>query len=161
MYKKGEYVVYRHDVCRVNDIKGRSGKIYYVMAPIDDESLTINIPVEDKMGFLRDIISIDKANELIRKIPKINPIEDINEKNIEGEYKELLNDGGYENLVRIIKTTYLRNESRVNNKKKASEKDTTYFDLAEKYLYNELSIALNMTVNEVKNYIFKIVNDNI
>ena len=161
MYKKGEYVVYRHDVCRVNDIKERSGKIYYVMAPIDDESLTINIPVEDKMGFLRDVISIDKANELIRKIPKINPIEDINEKNIEGKYKELLNDGGYENLVRIIKTTYLRNESRVNNKKKASEKDTTYFDLAEKYLYNELSIALNMTVNEVKNYIFKIVNDNI
>ncbi len=131
------------------------------MAPIDDDSLTINIPVEDKMGFLRDIISIDKANELIRKIPKINPIEDINEKNIEGKFKELLNDGGYENLVRIIKTTYLRNESRVNNKKKASEKDTTYFDLAEKYLYNELSIALNMTVNEVKNYIFKIVNDNI
>ena len=39
-----------------------------------------------------------------------------------------------------------------------SEKDDTYFKLAEKYLYNELSISLNMSIEEVKNYIFKIVN---
>lgn len=38
------------------------------------------------------------------------------------------------------------------------EKDDTYFKLAEKYLYNELSISLNMSIEEVKNYIFKIVN---
>ena len=121
------------------------------------------------MGLLKNIISTDNAEKLISQITKIEPIKDINEKNLELKYKELLNTGTYEDLIKIIKTTYLRNENRLNNKKKVSEnrlnnkkkvseKDDTYFKLAEKYLYNELSISLNMSIEEVKNYIFKIVN---
>ena len=157
MYKKGDYVVYRRDVCIIRDIKESKLKntTYYVMNPIDDSSLIIDIPIENKMGFLRDVISTDKAKKLIERIPKINPIENINEKNLDAKYKEMLYTGNYEDLIKIIKTTFLRNESRVNNKKKISEKDNNYFKLAEKYLYNELSVSLNMSVEEVKDYIFK------
>lgn len=160
MYKKGDYVVYRRDVCIIKDIKESKLKntTYYVVNPIDDSSLTIDIPIENKMGFLRDVISTDKAKKLIEKIPEINPIENINEKNLDAKYKEMLYTGNYEDLIKIIKTTFLRNESRVNNKKKISEKDNNYFKLAEKYLYNELSISLNMSVEEVKDYIFRVVN---
>lgn len=70
----------------------------------------------------------------------------------------MLNTDNQENLVKIIKTTYLRNENRINNKKKISDKDDKYFNLAEKYLYNELSISLNETIENIKEYIFKIVN---
>jgi transcriptional regulator, carD family len=160
MYKKGDYVVYRRDVCIIRDIKESKLKntTYYVMNPIDDSSLIIDIPIENKMGFLRDVISTDKAKKLIERIPKINPIENINEKNLDAKYKEMLYTGNYEDLIKIIKTTFLRNESRVNNKKKISEKDNNYFKLAEKYLYNELSVSLNMSVEEVKDYIFRVVN---
>ena len=160
MYKKGDYVVYRRDVCIIRDIKESKLKntTYYVMNPIDDSSLIIDIPIENKMGFLRDVISTDKAKKLIERIPKINPIENINEKNLDAKYKEMLYTGNYEDLIKIIKTTFLRNESRVNNKKKISEKDNNYFKLAEKYLYNELSVSLNMSVEEVKYYIFRVVN---
>lgn len=160
MYKKGEYVVYRHDVCIIKDIKKNevTGNTYYVMSPVDDESLIINTPVENKMGFLRDIISNDEAKKLIEKIPKISPIEGVDEKSLEFKYKDMLKSGNYEDLVKIIKTTYLRNESRINNKKKISEKDDTFFKLAEKYLYNELAISLNMSIEEVKNYIFEVAS---
>ena len=160
MYKKGDYVVYRRDVCIIRDIKESKLKntTYYVMNPIDDSSLIIDIPIENKMGFLRDVISTDKAKKLIERIPKINPIENINEKNLDAKYKEMLYTGNYEDLIKIIKTTFLRNESRVNNKKKISEKDNNYFKLAEKYLYNELSVSLNLSVEEVKDYIFRVVN---
>lgn len=160
MYKKGDYVVYRRDVCIIRDIKESKLKntTYYVMNPIDDSSLIIDIPIENKMGFLRDVISTDKAKKLIERIPKINPIENINEKNLDAKYKGMLYTGNYEDLIKIIKTTFLRNESRVNNKKKISEKDNNYFKLAEKYLYNELSVSLNMSVEEVKDYIFRVVN---
>lgn len=160
MYKKGQYIVYRHDVCLIKDIKENKVKkaTYYVMSPLDDKSLTIDFPTEDKMNLLRNVISTDEAKELIKKIPEISPLEDINEKNIESKYKELLKTGNYEDLIKIIKTTYLRNEDRINNKKKISEKDDSFFKLAEKYLYNELSISLNMSVEEVKNYIFEVVN---
>ena len=160
MYKKGQYIVYRHDVCLIKDIKENKVKkaTYYVMSPLDDKSLTIDFPTEDKMNLLRNVISTNEAKELIKKIPEISPIEDINEKNIETKYKEMLKTGSYEDLIKIIKTTYLRNEDRINNKKKISEKDDNFFKLAEKYLYNELSISLNMSVEEVKNYIFEVVN---
>ena len=96
--------------------------------------------------------------KLVEKIPTIEPLKNINEKNLEVQYKDMLNTCNHENLIKIIKTTYLRNEDRVNSKKKISEKDSTYFKLAEKYLYNELATSLNMTVDEVKDYIFEIVN---
>lgn len=59
MYKIGEYVVYRHDVCIIKEIKENKliGNTYYVMTPVDDDSLIIEIPIENKMGFLRSIIS--------------------------------------------------------------------------------------------------------
>lgn len=128
------------------------------MNPIDDDSLIINIPIENKLGLIRDIIAPKDAKELIKQIPKIPPIENINEKNLETRYKEMLNTRNNENLIKIIKTTFLRNKNRTDNKKKISEKDNKYFKLAEKYLYNELSISLNISVEDVKNYIFKIVN---
>ena len=160
MYNKGEYVVYRHDICIIKDIieDKLKGNTYYVMTPVDDDSLIIDIPTENRMGFLRNVISMDDAKRLIERIPAIEPLKEINEKNLEIKYKEMLNTGKYEDLIKIIKTTYLRNENRINNKKRISEKDSTYFKLAEKYLYNELAISLNMTVEEVKNYIFEIVN---
>lgn len=152
MYTVNDYVIYRHNVCK---IKSNDNK-FYIMTPIDDESLIINIPVNSIL--LRKVISSEKAKILIEKIPNISPLIDINEKNVETQYKELLNTDNLENLVKIIKTTYLRNEKRINNKKKLSDKNDKYFNLAEKYLYNELSISLNETIESMKEYIFKIVN---
>lgn len=86
-------------------------------------------------------------------------LKNINEENLEVQYKDMLNTGNHKDLIKIIKTTYLRNEDRVNSKRRISEKDSAYFKLAEKYLYNELAISLNMTVDEVKDYIFEIVNN--
>lgn len=161
MYKINDYVIYRHNVCMIKDIKenARLGKEYYVMNPVFDTSLTIDVPVENKMGLLRDVIDSYTAKELIKNIVNIEPLSDVNERYLEAKYKELLNNGSHESLIKIIKTTYLRNKNRINNKKKISEKDNDYFNLAEKYLYNELSISLDMTVQEVKDYIFKVVNN--
>ena len=39
--------------------------------------------------------------------------------------------------------------------KKISEKDNIYFNLAKKYLYTELAISLNKSIDEVKEYIIK------
>ena len=160
MYKKNDYVVYRHDVCIIKDIKENkiNGKVYYVMSPIEDNTLIIDIPIHNEKMFLRDIISKNKAEEIIKSIKSIQPLDNINDKYIETQYKFLINTFKHEDLIKIIKTTYLRNAMRISNKKKISEKDNDYFVLAEKYLYNELSIALNKSVQEVKEDIYKEVN---
>ncbi len=153
MYKINDYIVYRHDVCKIKKIKKIKDKDYYVISPIDDNSLIINTPVDNKMGYIRDILSKEEAKKIIDSIKDIKAVDSINEKNVEATYKELLNSYSYENLIKIIKTTYERNNNRLINNKKISEKDDTYFKLAEKYLYNELAISLNTTSEEIKDYI--------
>lgn len=123
--------------------------------PIDDESLTIKVPVDNRMGYLRKVITKKQAEDIISTIKDVPPLGDINEKNIESIYKDLIYNGNQTDLIKIIKTSYLRNENRKNAKRKVSEKDTKYFELAEKYLYNELSIALNKTFTETKEYIIR------
>ena len=56
-------------------------------------------------------------------------------------------------MVKIIKTTYLRNKKRVDSGKKIGDKDDIYFKKAESLLYNSLATSLNMTFNECKEYI--------
>lgn len=161
MYKVNDYVVYKKNVCKIKEIK--KNKITnikcYVLTPIDDESLTIEIPIENSKSLIRDIISKDEVLNIIDKIFDIDIISNINDKLYEAEYKNLLSTGKHEDLIKIIKTTYLRNEERIKNKKKIGEKDDTYFNKAERLLYNEFSIALNMTFDDTKEFIIKTLEE--
>lgn len=75
MYKSGDVVVYRRDVCRIKDVKEHYffDKTYYIMSPIDDDSLVTSIPV-DTTSYLRDVITKEEAEELISKIPYIETV---------------------------------------------------------------------------------------
>lgn len=152
MYKIGDFVVYKRDVCRVVDYKEKHIKDidYYSLVPIFDTTLKIDVPVNS--GFLRDVLSKNEIEAIIDNIVNVDVI-DIPDKMIENEYKRLLHDGGYEGLIKIIKTTYIRNNDRLSNKKKISEKDDNYFKLAEKYLYSEFSVVLGISYGEAKNYV--------
>ena len=152
MYKIGDYVVYKRDVCKVVDYKEKhiNDNDYYSLVLVFDDTLRINVRVNS--GFIRNVLSKNEVEAIIDNIVNVDVI-DIPDKMIENEYKRLLHDGGYEGLIKIIKTTYLRNEDRLNNKKKISEKDDNYFKLAEKYLYSELSVSLGMEFDEFKKYV--------
>ena len=155
MKKVGDYVVYRKEVCKVVEIKEKFFKDmdYYRLVPIDDKSLHLDVPVENE-GLLRYLITKDEVEELIAKMPSIKPIES-NEKILENEYKDLINSGNLEDYIKIIKTTYLRNKERLENKRKISDKDNHYFNLAEKYLYNEFSVVLNKDFDKTKQYVIE------
>lgn len=157
MFEIEEYVVCKKDVCKIIGIKKNHilGKDYYILAPIDDESLKIELPTENRLGFIRKIISKSDAIKIINSVKNIEVMDNINDKMLENEYKKMLNTGDHEDLIKIIKTTYLRNDKRIRENKKISEKDYTYFKKAEKLLYNELSVALSMTYDETKEYIIK------
>lgn len=152
MFNVGDFVVYKKEVCRITDYKEKhiNDNDYYELVPILDSSLKIVVPVSN--NFIRCILSKEDVEKVIDMIPNISII-DINDKLIENEYKRLLHDGGYEGLIKIIKTTYVRNEERINNKRKISEKDDNYFNLAEKYLYSEFSVSLGIPYDEVKKYV--------
>ena len=154
MFQIEDYVIYKKNVCKIIEIKKRhfNDLDYYVLSSIEDPSLTIQIPINT--SFIRKPKSLEEVEKIIKQIPSI-PIIDKNEKNLENEYKILLNSEDIIDLIKIIKTTYIRNQERLENKKKISDKDNYYFEKAEKYLYNEFSIVLNRTYEDTKQYIIE------
>ena len=160
MYKINDYLVYGKDVCKVEKIEENkfNNEDYYLLRPIKNESLKISAPIKDKAGKIRALITKEKIEDLINKIPTI-PLIETEDKFIENEYKKLLSTNSHEDLIKIIKTTYLRNKKRLDNNKKIAEKDKNYFELAEEFLYNEFSIVLGKTYEETKEYIVNKVNE--
>ena len=157
MYKIDNYIIYKREVCKINDILPNyyNGNDYYILSPLSDNSLTVKVPTSNQE--IRELITKEEIDKIIASIPKIDII-DASTKELESIYKKLISNDNYEDLIKIIKTTYLRNEERVNNNKKATDKDTYYFNLAEKYLYEEFSIVLNLSYDETKEYVINKVS---
>ena len=159
MFKKDDYLVYGKDVCIVRDILKNyfNKEDYYLLVPIKDQSLKIKTPINDKYSKIRKIISKEELENLIHTIPSVDVIES-NDKFMEHEYKNLLATGNHLDLVKIIKTTYLRNKKRIDDNKKISEKDNNYFNLAKEYLYNEVAVVLGISYEEAKKYMIEKVS---
>ncbi len=141
-----DYIVYRKETCKI--IEKEDG--YYRLVPVNDTSIKYKVPVDS--NFLKKVITKEEIDRLLLEIPEINTI-NLGEKQIEQEYKELMKSGTHEDLVKIIKTSYLRNQIRILNNKRISEIDDEYFKRAEKYLYEEIGIVLNLSFENTKEYI--------
>lgn len=147
--------MYRRSVCEVKDVlkKFRDNKDYYKLAPIYDDSLLINAPVEGFDELYRPILTKSEAEGLIDNIPEVDCAEIENERVVEAAYKSLYDTQKHEDLVKIIKTTYLRAEEKLEKGLKRSEKDKVYFRKAEDSLYGELAISLGMSIDETRDYV--------
>ena len=88
MYNIGDYIVYKRDVCKVKEIKEKYFKDtdYYVLTPVQDESLRINVPINND-NLIREVMTKEEVNSLIKEIPNIETI-DLDERMLESVYKD-------------------------------------------------------------------------
>jgi CarD family transcriptional regulator len=160
MYKIGDYVIHKRYVCKIVNIREKffNDIDYFVLENIIDPSLSIMVP-KNKESILKPIMTKKEIEELLKKIPSIPVIDLKDEKSIENSYRELINTGEKEDLIKIIKSAYIRNQERVKLGKKAGEKDTSYLEMAENLLYNECAVSLGISLSEAKEYIIKKVEE--
>lgn len=160
MFEINDYVVYKRNVCKIESIiKNKfNNKDYYLLIPIDDTSLKIEIPIDSDK--IRSIINYDEFMQLMDSIPMINVI-DVDDRIIELEYKRLMGSDNLEDLIKIIKTTYQKNKQREDTNRKVRDKDVYYFNKAEKCLYNEISLILNKSFDETKDYVVSYIQEKI
>lgn len=152
MFKIDDKVVYKGKVCSIISQNEDS----YTLIPIEDKSLKIIVKKEN--ASFRNLLTKEEIMNLIDKMPSVEEI-DISDKMLEQEYKRLMATGNHLDLIKIIKTTYKRNKTRLDNKKKIGDKDNNYFLQAENLLYTEFKEVLDMSYDEVKNYIIKKLNN--
>lgn len=152
MFNIGDYLVYEKEVCKVIQIKEKyyNDTDYYILTQISDSSLKRELPVDNEK--IRPLLKKRQIKKIINEVPKIIEIEILkdNHKMIETEYRKLMNSGKHEDLLKIIKTSYLRIKEKIDNNKQKSTVDETYLKLAETNLYTEISVVLGISYEEAK-----------
>lgn len=153
MYKINDYVIYKREVCKVKDLKKINNQDYYTLENKEDSSLIVSVPVSQEHLLLRPLATFEEITSTLDNINNISPL-DINERNLEEQYKVLLQGRTIEDLIKIIKTTYIRNEIRKINHKHLSDKDTSCQELAEQFLFNEIAYAMQISYDAAKELVF-------
>ncbi len=160
MFEKGEYVVYgTTGVCEVTDIttlnmKGvTKNRLYYVLNPCHQKESKIFTPVDSDKTIIRAILTKDEASSLIEDIPEIEEFVTSDDKQREEKYKATIRSCESRDLVKVIKTLYMRKQERLAQGKKTTALDEKYLKLAEENLYSELSIALDVSKEKMEKYI--------
>lgn len=160
MYEIGDFIIYGNNgVCRVESVGPLNSpdipkdRVYYTLSPYYMKGSRIFTPADNQKVIMRPVISKDEALELIDNIKDIESLWIPDEKKQENHYKDALRKCDCSELVKIIKTIYLRKQSRLVEGKKITSSDEKYFQMAEDRLYGELAISLDMDIEEVKEYV--------
>ena len=162
MFEKGGYIVYgTTGVCEIEDItspniEGVPGnRLYYVLNPCFKKGNRIFTPVDNEKVVTRAVMTQEEAASLVDEIPHIEELWEKDDKVRELRYKEAIRSCNPREWIQIIKTSYQRQQQRKAAGKKATTVDERYFKAAEEHLYAELSIALGVPKDEVRDYIQK------
>jgi len=160
MYNIGDVVMYgTFGICKIASIEKRDfmGKEndYYILHHVYNEKNTFYVPVDNELAVskLRKVCSKADVDELIRHMNAEAPIWIDNEIKRRGEYSRIIKSGDKKEIIRLIKTLYLRRNKLYSEKKKLRSFDENYLSLAENMLFEEFAYALDIDRSEVVNYI--------
>lgn len=159
MFQVNDYVIYgKNGVCNIIDIciqpfEGADKNTeYYVLKPVNSKGSTIYTPVENNKVVMRNIMTREEAMDLIHKVADMDPISVENDKYREAQYRNSMMTGDSEELIKIIKTIFIRKQKSIEAGKKMSATDEKYLRQAEDSLYGELSYTFELSEDEVKDY---------
>ena len=160
MFQVNDVVIYgHHGFCEITNVgtlkmpMADQEKLYYTLRPVYHKESSVYAPVENRKIVMRSVITKEEAENLIQNIPRIETVWIVNEKAREVQFKEAMQTCDCEELVKIIKTLYLRKQQRLESGKKVTVVDEKYFRQAEDKLYEELAYALGMEKKQVGTYI--------
>lgn len=154
MFEKGEYIIYgSNGVCEVQDYMSAAGeadnRTYYVLAPMRSRGSTIFSPVDNQKVLMRKVMTKEEARALLKGIPEYENMVIQESRTQEQQYREILQSGNSMDSLRLIMALYARKKKREAAGRRITAVDEKYLFLAKDCLLNELSIALNMDVDDV------------
>lgn len=161
LYQKGDLIVYGSSgVCRVEDIGplkdmgGPTGKReYYTLSPVFGSGL-IYTPVDTAI-YMRPVLSKDQVEQLIDRLPALEGDECSisNLRMLTEHYHAAFESHQCEDLLRLIKTLYLRGQNSLKQGRRLGLTEMKYRKHAEELVHGEFSVALGIPYDDVPGYI--------
>ena len=162
MYKAGDMVMYGvFGICKVTAIENRnfSGKErqYYILRLVNSDKSTFYVPTDNKTAIskMHKICTKAEVDELISHMNNEDLIWIDNDIKRKQEYSRIIKDADKHEIIRLIKTLYLRRKELAKCGKKLRSSDENYLSLAENMLFEEFAYALAIDKSEVVDYIEK------
>lgn len=160
-FKINDYVYYAlNGICIISDIKemkiGNEIHKYYVLSPINGSSINFFIPSDNKeiMNKIKKVLSKEEIDKLIIESINVEIIWHKNSKDRNVYFQNLLKQDDLKITIAIIRTIIEKQE--VDNK--MSPSDLLHLANAENLVHSSLTYSLNITKDEVKDYILNIIN---
>ena len=153
MFETGSLIVYGNSgICRVEGVSmkqqlgGGGQAMYYTLTPLFGSG-TVYTPVDTKV-FMRPVITGEEARDLIRRMPEIEPC------CCSGTDQRALSEH-YRGLQLLSHADALKAQQAAAKGKKLGKTDQQFMKRAEELLYEELSLALDMPKDQVKDHILQ------
>ena len=161
MFQAGDLVVYgTTGVCRVESIDqpNMTGadrhKKYYRLKPFYQDGV-IYTPVDNTKVSIRPVISREAAENLIDLIPGIRA-EAYRAPTLQAlaqHYQTAFRSHSCQDLVELIMSIYTKQQETTSQNRRLGMVDERFLKQAERLLYGELAVALEIPFDEVQPYI--------
>ncbi len=150
MYSIGDKIVHpMHGAGTIDDIteKNINGKkLEYYILKLPANNMTIMVPVATSKEIgIRDVMSEERANELIETIPSLEIEEDSNWNKRFRDNAAKIKSGELEEIVKVIKALVFR-----DNKTGLSNGERKMLHSAKQIIVSELVLAKNMDYRELE-----------
>ncbi len=162
MFSVGDTVLYGNEgIFVVEEITQEkiSGKIcdYYTLKSKVKDSSVIYLPTENQalLDKIHPLLSENEINELLSNIPD-GDAEDLwidDNKLRKEKYREILENGRHEDIIRLASTLYRRQKLQKQNHRKLGVSDERALREAERIIGTEFSFVLGIELSEVPEYI--------
>lgn len=160
MFQSGEWVMYGiHGVCRVvgteKQLVNRKRTEFLVLEPMSQNESRFYLPTANPtaMAKLKEILPAEELKSLLSS-GEIREDVWIKEENLRKQtYRELINGGDRTALMKMVSTLYRYREAQTAAGKKFHQCDDNFLRDAEKLLSSEISLVLEMTQEEARNYL--------
>lgn len=160
MFSVGDYMVYGiNGVCLIQDICAspfdkKDTRTFYQLKPLGSSAgSVIYTPTDNVQIKMRPLMTKEQAQELISRMPGLEPLEIPMEKMRRDLYRQAMQSCEPEQYVRLIKTVYRRRMDMIRQHKRVSETDSDFERNAKLSLYHELAVVLELQFAEVEPYL--------
>lgn len=154
MFSTGEYIIYSSTgVCKIEDIRKErfngASRDYYILKPEYLSNSTIYAPVGSSEVRMKKVISKEDVQQLIRSMPDEETIWIDDDNARKEKFNELIKFGNRRDLIRLLKTLHCKQKEKIASGKKFHSADERIMKEAEKILFEEFALVLEISPDEV------------
>ncbi len=164
MYKIGDAVLYgTQGVCKIEevtemDFSGKPMK-YFVLNPIFQKGSKIFVPVDNEklVGKMKRALTKSEIMKIITSLPQEDEFWIQNENERKSEYQKAISTGDRKSIIGIIKALHSAQKRQEEKGKKLHMSDDKMLKDAERIIYDEFALGLDIKPDEVLPFITKTV----